>query len=616
MQSPTRKPWGYAFNEFVTVNAHSWPGWTNPVSGLMLLTLVGMMGCEAATKEEVATKEQAAAQEQVAIKTEVVTKGVATTPDAANKIEAEKETGTPDNAASTLTSTDDQTIVSSSIVTGLESLTVLDLRQRLADGELTAVAITRFFLDRIIAMNNLGPRLNAIIQTNPDAIAIAQELDRKFAESGPTGPLHGIPVVLKDNIDTGDAMETTAGSLALAGHHAKDDAFLTARLRAAGAVILAKANMSEWANFRSNDSSSGWSSVAGQTRNPHVLDRNTCGSSSGSAVAVAAGLSPLAVGTETDGSIVCPAGINGVVGIKPTVGTVSRRGIIPISHTQDTAGPMAKTVLGAAILLEALVGYDPRDRGARRFPTPVNFMPETQTLDLNGTRIGVLRSFFGSGKYPGVERIFTSTIETLTDLGAEIVDPVRIESTSTLRDAEFAVMKFEFKAGIAEYLGEHGNPNNLATLADLIAFNNANATSVMPLFGQNVFTESEAMAGLSDPAYQTALEGSALLVRRAFTEAFSEHDLDVLIAPVNAPAWKTDWVHGDRFQLSSSSLAAISGNPSVVVPAGYISSLPVNIAFIGPAFSEPVLIQVAYAFEQATRAFQPPRFLPTLETDQ
>jgi len=523
--------------------------------------------------------------------------------------------GAPRDARTFDDRTDDQPIVSENTLNGLESLTTQALKQRLAAGELTAVDVTRFFLERIAKTNTAGPRLNAIIETNPDAIAIAQELDRKFAESGPTGPLHGIPVVLKDNIDTGDAMQTRAGSLALAGHHAKDDAFLTARLRAAGAVILAKANLSEWANFRSNDSSSGWSSVGGQTRNPHVLDRNACGSSSGSAVAVAAGLTPLAVGTETDGSIVCPAGVNGIVGIKPTVGIVSRKGIIPISHTQDTAGPMAKTVTGAAMLLEVLVGFDEHDAGARNFPSPVNFLPDPDALDLTGIRIGVLRSFYGSGDYAEVERIFTACIETLTALGAEIIDPVRIASTSAIRDAEYDVMKFEFKAGIAEYLSAHNYPNNLATLTDLIAFNDANAAQVMSFFGQNVFTESAAMAGLTDPAYQTALEGSALLFRKMFTDAFSKHSLDVLIAPVNTPAWKTDWVHGDRFQLSSSSLAAITGNPSVVVPAGYISNLPVNIAFIGPAFAEPRLIQVAYAFEQATKAFRPPGFLPTLETD-
>ncbi|MCZ6617899.1 MAG: amidase [Gammaproteobacteria bacterium] len=510
----------------------------------------------------------------------------------------------------------EEPVVSENTATGLENLTTRELRQRLADGELSATVVVRFFLDRIAAVDDAGPRLNAIIETNPDALAIAGELDRRFANSGPVGPLHGIPVILKDNIDTGDAMETRAGSLALAGHHAGNDAFLTARLRAAGAVILAKANMSEWVNFRSNDSSSGWSSVGGQTRNPHVLDRNTCGSSSGSAVAVAAGLAPLAVGTETDGSIVCPAGVNGIVGIKPTVGTVSRTGIIPISHTQDTAGPMAKTVTGAAILLAAMVGFDEQDTGARNFPGAVNFIPNPEALDLSGIRIGVLRSFYGSGEYPAVERIYTSSIETLNSLGAEIVDPVRITSTSEMRDAEFEVMKFEFKNGIAEYLSEHNQPNNLATLADLITFNNANAATVMPIFGQNVFTESEAMAGLDDPAYQTALEGSAHLFRQMFTDTFLEHRLDVLIAPVNAPAWKTDWVHGDRFQLSSSSLAAITGNPSVVVPAGYVSSLPVNVAFIGPAFTEPELIQVAYAYEQATSALQPPRFLPTLEVER
>ncbi len=530
-----------------------------------------------------------------------------------NACGTENETGAPNDEPMQPIKTDDQAIVSANTVSGLENLTTLALQKRLADGELTAVAVSEYFLERIAAMNTTGPRLNAIIETNPDAIAIAKELDRRYAESGPVGPLHGIPVVLKDNIDTGDAMETRAGSLALAGHQAENDAFLTARLRAAGAVILAKANLSEWANFRSNDSSSGWSSVGGQTKNPHVLDRNACGSSSGSAVAVAAGLSPLAVGTETDGSIVCPAGVTGIVGIKPTVGSVSRKGIIPISNTQDTAGPMAKTVTGAAMLLEVLVGFDEQDTGARNFPTPATFIPDPEALDLTGTRIGVLRSFYGSGEYPDVESIYTSSIEALSALGAEIVDPVQIASVSAIRDAEFDVMKFEFKAGIAAYLSEHHHPNNLATLADLIAFNDANADRVMPIFGQNVFTESEAMAELDDPAYQTALEGSAILFRKVFSDLFAEHALDVLIAPVNAPAWKTDWLHGDRFQLSSSSLAAITGNPSVVGPAGYISSLPVNVAFIGPEFTEPKLIQVAYAFEQTTKAWQPPRFLPSLE---
>ncbi len=498
----------------------------------------------------------------------------------------------------------------------LEDLTAPVLRRQLADGRLTAEAVTRYFLERIAALDGSGPRLNAIIETNPDAIAIAEGLDRTFADSGPVGPLHGMPVVLKDNIDTGDAMSTTAGSIALAGHHAAEDAFLTTRLRDAGAVILAKTNLSEWANFRGENSSSGWSSLGGQTRNPYVLDRNPCGSSSGSAVAVAAGLAPLAVGTETDGSIVCPSGANGIVGIKPTVGTVSRHGIIPISHTMDTAGPMATTVTGAALLLHALVGYDEQDGGSRAFPAPVDFAPDADALDLAGIRIGVLRSHYGAGMYPEVEDILTASIGVLESAGATIVDSMEIAMDGALRASAFDVMKYEFKAGIAAYLNTHGNPNGMATLADLIAFNSSNTETVMPVFGQEVFEASEAMGELDDPAYQSALEGSVHRLRRAFDELFTEHELTALIAPVNAPAWKTDWVSGDRFALSSSSLAAITGYPSVVLPAGYISGLPVNLAFMGQAFSEAALIQLTYVFEQATLVREPPRFLPTLEMER
>lgn len=495
----------------------------------------------------------------------------------------------------------------------LEDMTAPVLRRHLADGRLTAEAVTRYFLERIAALDDAGPRLNAILETNPDAITIARALDRTFAESGPVGPLHGMPVVLKDNIDTGDAMATTAGSIALAGHHAAEDAFLTARLRDAGAVILAKANLSEWANFRGEKSTSGWSSLGGQTRNPYVLDRNPCGSSSGSAVAVAAGLAPLAVGTETDGSIVCPSGANGIVGIKPTVGTVSRSGIIPISHTMDTAGPMASTVTGAALLLQALVGYDERDSGARVFPAPVNFAPAAEAVDLAGIRIGVLRNYYGAGTYPKVEDILTASIGVLEGAGATIVDPLEIVIDGDLDAAEFNVMKYEFKTGVAAYLKVHCNPNGMSTLTNLIAFNTANAVTVMPIFGQEVFEASETMGELDNPTYQSALEGSVHRLRRDFDKLFAEYELTALIAPVNAPAWKTDWVSGDRFMLGSSSLAAITGYPSVVVPAGYISDLPVNLAFMGPAFSEAKLIQLAYVFEQATRVRKSPRFLPTLE---
>jgi len=495
----------------------------------------------------------------------------------------------------------------------LEDLSAPALQQQLADGSLSAEAVTRYFLDRIATLDDAGPRLNAIISTNPDAMAIARELDRRFAESGPVGPLHGMPVVLKDNIDSGDPMATTAGSIALAGHLATEDAFLAARLRDAGAVIIAKANLSEWANFRGDNSSSGWSSLGGQTRNPYVLDRNACGSSSGSAVAVAAGLTPLAVGTETNGSIVCPAGASGIVGIKPTVGTVSRHGIIPISHTQDTAGPMATTVAGAALLLQALVGVDERDSGARAFPESVDFAPDPEALDLDGVRIGVWRGHYGAGEIPEADAILQTSIGLLEQAGATVVDSIAFAIPGGIGAASYEVLKYEFKAGMAAYLSTHGIPNGMASLADLIAFNAANAETVMPVFGQEVFEASEAMGDLTEPAYQAALEASAFRLRSLTDSLYAEHALTALIAPVNAPAWKTDWVSGDRFGLSSSSLAAITGYPSVVVPAGYISGLPINIAFIGPALSEDTLIQLAYVFEQAAAVRVKPAFVPTLE---
>lgn len=501
-------------------------------------------------------------------------------------------------------------------VAQLENMSAPMLRQELANGRISAEATTRYFLERISAIDDAGPKLNAIIETNPDAIAIAKELDRKLTESGPVGPLHGLPVVLKDNIDTGDAMATTAGSVALAENYATKDAFLTKRLRDAGAVILAKANLSEWANFRGEKSSSGWSSLGGQTRNPYVLDRNPCGSSSGSAVAVAAGLAPLAVGTETDASIVCPSGFNGVVGIKPTVGTVSRRGIIPISKTFDTAGPMAKTVAGAALLLQALVGYDEQDSGARAFPGSIDFAPNTEGVDLKGMRIGVWRNHTGAGLYPKVEDVLTTSIGVLKDAGAKIIDPLEITFDDALYAAQFNVMKYEFKSGVMEYLKAHSNPNGFVTLADLIIFNTANAKTVLQIFGQEVFEASELMGGLNDPGYRSALERSVYRLRKVFDKLFEEYDLTAIIAPVNAPAPKTDWVNGDRRMLGSSSLAAITGYPSVVVPSGYISSLPINMAFIGPAFSESKLIQLAYVFEQATLVRKPPQFLSTLETEQ
>ena len=495
----------------------------------------------------------------------------------------------------------------------LASLDAGTLQGMLASGNLTASALTDAYLQRIADLDDAGPTLNAVIEVNPDARQIAADLDVYFQTNGVKGSLHGLPVILKANIDTGDQMATSAGSVALADHVAEQDAFLVAQLREAGAVILAKANLSEWANFRSTKSSSGWSSLGGQVRNPYVLDRNPCGSSSGSAVVVAASLAPLAVGTETNGSIVCPAGVNGIVGIKPTVGTVSRQGIIPVAHSYDTAGPMAKTVLDAAMLLEAIVGYDKNDPGARRFSEDVvSLLPDTSHGLLTGQRIGVLRTYFGAGEHPRLEAVLESSTAVLRDLGAQIVDDIEIDRDDSIR-VSYRVMLWEFKADLNAYLKSHGVANDRDTLDDLIGYNEQNRDTVMPIFGQEHFRAAEAMSGLDDPEYLEALSASGERLREALSAAFADHDLDAMIAPTNAPAWNTDWVSGDRLSVSSSSAAAISGYPSVVVPAGYVSGLPIGVSFIGLGFSEASLIQIAYVFEQATRARVEPTYIPTLE---
>jgi len=496
------------------------------------------------------------------------------------------------------------------------TLTAPALQRRLASGELTASEVTAAYLQRIAEIDDAGPELNAIIEINPNAVAIAEELDRRFQASGVTGPLHGIPVVLKANIDTSDAMATSAGSLALADHHAAADAFHVAKLRDAGAVILAKTNLSEWANFRDQASSSGWSSIGGQTKNPHVLDRNPCGSSSGSGAAVAASLSPLAVGTETNGSIVCPAGVNGIVGIKPTLGTVSRSGIIPIAHSQDTAGPMAKTVTGAALMLESMVAYDESDPGASRHPGPAAFQPDPDLLRLDGKRIGIYRSYYGVGTFPEVDAIYEAAIATLASLGATLVDPIEYSPPEDDQgNAQYDVLLYEFKADLNAYLARHQIDESRDTLAELIAWNEANADSVMPVFGQSIFLDAEAKSGLDDPEYQAALRANNEQLRKAVDALLEENQLDALFIPVNGPAWKTDWIQGDRYSFGgTASLSAITGYPSIVVPGGDVRGLPIAVGFVGEAFSEARLIQLAYAFEQATEARIDPEFVPTLET--
>jgi len=489
---------------------------------------------------------------------------------------------------------------------GFEEATIVELHDQMQRGELTSEQLVSWYLERIEAVDRNGPHLNAIIEMNPDALLTARALDEEWQRSGPRSPLHGIPVVLKANIDTADSMRTTAGSLALGNHRPASDAFLVSQLRDAGAVILAKANLSEWANFRSVRSSSGWSSIGGQTRNPYDTARNPCGSSSGSAVAVAANMTMVAVGTETDGSVVCPSGINGVVGIKPTVGLISRSGIIPIAHSQDTAGPMARSVRDAAILLGAMTGVDSNDPASATYQDgPATFTANMTADGLAGKRIGVIRSYYGAGSNPEVESIFTSSIESLRSAGAEIVDSIEID-TQGMGDAEYTVLLYEFKADLNDYLSQSGAA--MHSLAEIIEFNDANSGSVMPIFGQDILLESEAKGALTDSEYVEALQMSRQIARAGIDGAIEEHTLDALIAPTNGPAWMTDHVNGDTFHIGSSSLAAISGYPAITVPMGFVSDLPVGLSFIGAENHDKQLIELAYAFEQASGIRRPPEF--------
>ncbi|MGB5290452.1 MAG: amidase [Lysobacterales bacterium] len=472
-------------------------------------------------------------------------------------------------------------------------------------GELSSRKLVEFYLARIETVDRNGARLNSIIEINPQAIGIAEALDAERRKSGPRGPMHGIPVVLKANIDTADEMETTAGSLALKGHHPPADAFVVTKLREAGAVILGKANLSEWANFRSTHSSSGWSSIGGQTKNPYDLARNPCGSSSGSAVAVAASLTSVAVGTETNGSVVCPSSINGIVGIKPTLGLVSRSGIIPIAHSQDTAGPMGRTVKDAAILFAAMIGKDPADPLADTFPGSLpDFAGNLSKAALKGARIGVYRGHSGAGVDARVEKILANTIETLKSLGADVVDPVEID-TQGMGAAQREVLFYEFKTDLNAYLEKSGAA--ISSLAGLIEFNEAHRDTVMPIFGQEDFLEAQTKGPLTDEQYLEALADSKRISQNGINNALRTHKLDALIAPTRGPAWLTDHINGDQSSgISSSSLAAISGYASITVPAGHVVGLPIGVSFIGGEFSDAKLIQLAFAFEQASQVRTPP----------
>ncbi len=484
-----------------------------------------------------------------------------------------------------------------------------ELQRMLAQGVYSTRTLTQRYLARLDALDQRGPTLNAVIERNPDVLDIATALDRERQEQGPRGPLHGIPVLIKDNIDTADKMMTTAGSLALVGNYAAQDAFVIAKLRAAGAVILGKTNLSEWANFRSTRSSSGWSSRGGRTRNPYALDRNPSGSSSGSGVAVAANFCAAAIGTETDGSIISPSAMNGIVGFKPTVGLVSRRGIIPIAQSQDTAGPMTRTVMDAAIVLSALVGVDPADPATTASEAHLqrDYTAGLEKEGLRGARIGIARNFFGF--HEGVDAVMEASIRALKAAGAVVIDPVDLQNARLAREPEWQTLQYEFKAGLDAYLATVGPAVAVHSLAEVIAFNEANRERVMPYFEQELHLMSQAKATLDDEEYKKLTVLKQRLTRTEGIDAVMQaHSLDAIMAPSNGPAWVTDLLTGDRFLGGSSTPAAVAGYPSITVPAGYLHGLPIGVSFFAGAWQDATVLRVAYAFEQATQVRIPPQF--------
>jgi amidase len=483
----------------------------------------------------------------------------------------------------------------------LEEATIASLQEGLRAGRYTTRALCEAYLARMEAIDRSGPRLKSVLETNPDALAIADRLDAERKARRARGPLHGIPVLIKDNIATADRMMTTAGSLALVGVAPPRDALVVERLRAAGAVILGKTNLSEWANFRGNQSSSGWSGRGGQTKNPYALDRNPCGSSSGTGAAIAANLAAVGVGTETDGSIVCPSSACSLVGVKPTLGLIGGAGIIPIAHSQDTAGPMCRTVTDAAILLGVLGG------GGKDYPASLD------PNGLKGARIGVARKkCFGYS--PEADALVEAAIDVLRRQGAIIVDPADIPHLGEYDDSEFTVLLYEFKADLNAYLADWAPRGSMRTLADLIAFNDANQVRELTYFGQEIFIQAQEKGPLTDQAYIDALEKNRRLSRtEGLDTVFAQNALDAIVAPTGSPPWPTDLVNGDHFLGASSTPAAVAGYPSVSVPVGYSFGLPVGMSFIGRASSEATLLKLAYAYEQAAKPRRAPRFLPTIE---
>ena len=488
------------------------------------------------------------------------------------------------------------------------------LQQYMNAGRFTSRQLVEMYLERIEKVDRSGPTLRSVIEVNPDALPIADALDAERKAKGARGLLHGVPILIKDNIDTADKMMTTAGSLALEGSIAPRDAFIVERLRTAGAVILGKTNLSEWANFRSTKSTSGWSGRGGQVKNPYVLDRNPCGSSSGSGSAIAANLAAAAIGTETDGSIVCPSTVNGLVGIKPTLGLVSRAGIIPIAHSQDTAGPMTRTVADAAALLESIVGIDPRDAATKRSAgRPTAYTKALNSDALRGARIGVARKrYFGYS--PATDRLIDGAIAELKALGAVVVDPADIPTAGQFDDCEFEILLYEFKADLNKYLEGLGPSARVRSLEEIIAFNEREKAREMPFFGQEIMLQAQKKGPLTSAGYQKAVATCRALSRTKGIDAvMTAQRLDAIVAPTGGPAWPIDLVNGDHFLGASSTPAAVAGYPNITVPAGHVQGLPIGLSFMGRPWTEAKLIGFAYAYEQATKHRQPPKFLPTLD---